>query len=158
MKEYIIVGIIIGIVLILGLYFFKYEPDIKEAYQKGLNERIYVQGKDSIIYKDTSFTVQTTKPVTKPDLSDSILMEDVRTSSLDTSMVSGKDTIKVHAEVSVYSSVADWFMKIDHKNYETIRIDTIKTPIETVKVSNNWFITFLAYLGGIISVILIYLL
>lgn len=156
-------GILGGILLLAAFYFFEYKPSIKnariEGYRAGLIEyesntdTLIIHGKDSIVYRDRFITIE--KPV-----KDSI---GLLTSSFDSTLVSGKDTISTKTIVSINPSTsrANWNFEIKHKDYAQLP-DTIKiyTPkyIDKVIIENNWLYNLIAYVGGLVTAAILFLL
>lgn len=122
------------------LYFFYFIPEIDKSYKKGLTDcekdTVYLPGKDSTVYRDTSF--HATKPV-KVKVKDSVI---TAISSYDTTFVSGKDTLSITSTVimkltepyDVFNNVAEWFSKVKHKDFveapDTIKIyETKEVPV-----------------------------
>lgn len=143
----------IGVAAVTALlyYLFFYQPDVKKAFENGKASikpiEVYIPGKDSIIYRDTSFT-----PAPKPvviEKKDSII---TAISSFDSSLVSGKDTIRVIATVRVdikegktlnlfEDVVAKWFMNIKHSNHIST-LDTVKILYPVDKpIEVEWYRT-----------------
>jgi hypothetical protein len=172
----IAIGFGVGILLILGLYLFIYLPDTKDAYNRGKAEcerdidTVRIPGKPEIVYRDTTI-INMISPVevTETDSGNINLY-----SSIDTSIVSGKDTISIQVTNSqelnlselieseqgkIKGILAKWFMKVEHKDYvsptDTIKIFTPKYVTE-VKVETNWLITTIAYVAGLVSAIIIF--
>lgn len=164
----------IGVIslVIAAFYFFVWTPALESEYKRGLSQceadtdTTYLLGKTKIIYRDTSFA--TTQPVSAEETDSSLTL----TTSFDTTFVSGKDTIETKAEVNievkkengnwnVKNPIAEWLTKIKHKDFEQ-QPDTVKIYfpkyIETVVEETNWLITGIAYVSGVISAILIFLL
>jgi hypothetical protein len=166
-----LLGFLIAGILIVIFYFVIYQPALESEYKRGLSQcekdtdTLYVPGKDSIVYRDTSFS--TNKPVQIKD-NDSLL---TFTTSFDTSFVSGKDTITNKAEIKIKvkkendkwdlkNVFSKWFMNYEHKDF-TQQPDTMKIYfpkyIEIPIKETNWLITSIAYASGVLSAIVIFL-
>jgi VIT1/CCC1 family predicted Fe2+/Mn2+ transporter len=140
------------------LYFFVHVPAVKDAYQDGKSsckstiDTTYVIGDTVIQFNDRFITVTETKEVIKSGKA--------VTSSIDSLVISGKDTIKVDAAVTILNDMAHWILKVNHKDYETLRIDTVKISYpeyitETI-IEKDWLFTGLSYIAGVISAVLIF--
>lgn len=159
------IGFGLGLMLLLGLYFFVYRPDIKKAHDEGLREcqqdtdTLFLPGKDKIVYRD--------KIISKPSAPIQVKLNDslaVVSTIFDSSWVSGKDSLHANAQATIKikrenggwkfdDAVADWLMNIEHKDFTQIP-DTIKItyPIykEVVVEKTNWLITFISFVGALI--------
>lgn len=172
------IGFGIGICLILALYFFYHLPALNKEHERGLNEclagrdTVEIPGKDSIIYRDTSFTHAAPVIIEKKD---SIITVK---SKFDSSFVSGKDSIsfksaveiKIHSDSiknqdgSIPGVIAKWLMEIRHKDWaaspDTIKI--IKYKDKFIERSVEWYasagfawiISGIAYIGTVLAFIL----
>jgi hypothetical protein len=173
----IAIGFGVAVLLSLAIYFFyivpenkKTETKIDEAYKKGLADcfkkvdTVYIKGKDSVSYRDTSFTATEPATIGQTDSSLTII------SSFDTSYVSGKDSIYFQATAIIdvkkdgdkwdtHNTLSRWFSRIEHKDYE--RIDTVKITVpvfyETVVKETDWLWTGLAYIGGTVITLILFL-
>jgi hypothetical protein len=151
---------IIGILNLIpvALHFFYYTPEINKAYKEGKEQcakdtdSIYIKGDTVVQYQERVITV------TKKEV---IRIGDTVKTSLDSVLVSGNDEIKVHAEVSIIDNVADWFLNVEHKDAEILRIDTLKTYypkyIETIVEKTDWFKITMAYVGGALTAVILFL-
>jgi hypothetical protein len=150
---------IIGILILIpiALHFFYYSPEIEKSFKEGKEQcekdtdSIYIKGDTVIQYVDRFITL------TKREV---ITIGDTTTTDFDTTFVSGKDTISIGAVVSIVDNVAEWFMDIEHKDAETMRIDTVKTYypkyIETVVEKTDWFKITIAYVAGVASAVILF--
>lgn len=159
------IGFIAAIIIVAALYFFYFLPEVDKAYKRGLNElkvstdTLYIKGKDSVIVRDTIFSIIKIPEVTKTDS-----LIDIWT-SFDTTFVSGKDTITIQPTVNVQLkdslNTANWFMRIEHKDFyqfpDTVKIYQPKF-IETIKTENDWLITGIGFVSGIIIATILFLL
>ena len=171
MKEAAI-GFGIGILLILALYFFWHKPELKKEYERGLAaclsgiDTVLVPGKDSIIYRDTSF--HSTQPVTVYP-SDSLI---TLKSKFDSTFVSGKDTIDIKSSVGIElkrdstlwkETLAEWVTRIIHKDF-TEAPDTIKIYVmeeKEVPAIMSWYrtdtfayiISAIIYVGTLVTIL-----
>ncbi len=174
MKEFskYLIWFLIAAAIVVAFYFFVWKPTLESEFKRGLTQcekdtdTLYLPGKDSIVYRDTSFSAN--KPVLVKD-DDSLL---TLTTSFDTTFVSGKDTISNRAEVKIavkkengiwdiLKPVADWIENYTHKDFvqqpDTIKIYFPKYVEIPVK-ETNWLIAGLAYVGGVITAIIIFFL
>jgi hypothetical protein len=166
-----LVGFLIAGILFAVFYFLIYKPELESEFKRGLaqcekdTDTLFLPGKDSIFYRDTSFSAN--KPVQVKD-DDSLL---TFTTSFDTSFVSGKDTINNEAKVKIevkkengkwnlIDVPAIWLQNYGHKDYvqqpDTIKIyfpKYVEIPIK----ETNWLITTVAYVGGVLSAIATFL-
>jgi hypothetical protein len=166
-----LLGFLIAGILFTVFYFLIYKPELENEFKRGLaqcekdTDTLYLPGKDSIVYRDTSFS--TNKPVQIKD-NDSLL---TFTTSFDTSFVSGKDTISNKTEVQIkvkkendkwnlVDVPATWLQSYGHKDYiqqpDTMKIyfpKYIEIPIK----ETNWLITTIAYVAGVLSAIATFL-
>lgn len=168
----ILIGTGIVGLLIAAFYFFVWTPTLESEYKRGLaqceadTDTTFLPGKDSLIYRDTSFAVD--KPVIFEE-TDSLL---TLTTSFDTTFVSGKDTIENRAEVkieikkendkwNIEDLSAQWDVELKHMDFiqaeDTLKIYYPKY-IETVTKETNWLVSGIAYVAGVISAILIFFL
>jgi len=138
-------------------YLNRVEKDIQNAYYRGksesLTDTVYIKG-------ETKYIERIKKIYLKGKISDVIKDEkDYHiVSSADSTVISGKDTIKTQATISIqWDAVLDtikntqWFFKINHKDY-TVMPDTIKIKIpkyiEIVKKEANWLYIFISFIAG----------
>jgi hypothetical protein len=166
-----LVGLLIAGILFVVFYFLIYKPELESEFKRGLAQcekdadTLYLPGKDSIVFRDTSFSAN--KPVQVQD-DDSLL---TFITSFDTSFVSGKDTITNDAKVMIevkkengkwnlIDVPATWLQYYRHKDFvqqpDTIKIyfpKYVEIPIK----ETNWLITAIAYVGGILSAIATFL-
>lgn len=163
-------------ILIAGLlgaafYFFIYKPALQSEYKRGLEQcradtdTLYSPGKDSVVYRDTSFSA--IKPVIAEE-TDSLLS---LATSFDTTVVFDKDSISISSDVKINIDnienilsrklTASWLTKITHKDFQKAP-DTLKVfyprYIETIKKETNWMLTGIAYVAGVLSAIAIFFL
>lgn len=173
MKNFIsgLIGFGIGMVVLVLFYYFQHLPAIDESYKKGLSEctqdtdTLYLPGKDMIVYRDTSF--HKTTPVEIKEETDSSF---TIYSLCDTCFVSGKDTIcatervditmqRINNKWDIENSFAEWFSTFEHRDFvetpDTVEIFTPKY-IEKIVTETDWLMTGIAYVGGVISAILIF--
>lgn len=160
-------GFGMGLLFILGLYFFYFLPEKNKAFDEGYKKGLELCEAETdtsppvIEYRDTSFSSKQPVEVEESDTSLTLITSD------DTSFISGKDSLKIQSTVVINLEkkngkwnaeipAADWFHRIEHRDYE-IQPDTIiiKQPkfVEIIKEEVNWLITGLAYLGGILTAI-----
>lgn len=168
----ILVSLGILILIVIGLYYILYIPKLREEYQRGLEQyhrdtdTVYAKGKDSIVYRDTSFSKKIPVAV---DEKDSLI---TLSTSLDTSFVSGKDTIGTKASVlininkvkgtpvirNIYSK---WLMNISHSDYreapDTVKIYSPKYISSEIEKTSWWSIG-VGYVTGILTAVLIFFL
>lgn len=146
-------------IIIIALYFFVYRPDVKSAYNEGLEkcksdvDSVLIPGDPYPVVHDSIIYVEKEVPAEK----DSTGIK----AKFDSTLVSQKDTIGVHAVVRLRDTTAIWQMEIRHKNTETVRVDTFKVyepkyVTETVK-EISWLFVLLGYVAGILSAITIWL-
>jgi hypothetical protein len=176
----IAIGFGVGVLLALAIFFFyivpqgkKIEEKISAAYSKGLAEcvaqtdTIIIPGKPIIEYRDTSFH-STPKPAKHEVVKDKLEIVD----SDRAEWISGKDEININTTVKTTVELFDgkyrpaseilteFFYDIDHKDFE-VQADTVKIQvpkfIKEVQLETNWMLITLAYVGGAITAILIWL-
>ena len=157
----------IAALAVLLFWLFIYLPDIKKAKEEyaGQIETVYIAGKDSATTRDT--TISAEKPVvTKEDTSVNLI---TLASSLDTSIVLGKDTLNLQATVGITVNkdsllsdhfdivkdlIAKWFINLDHRDFTPIP-DTVKVyypKIVEKEIDIAWYRTdtFAYIVSGII--------
>jgi hypothetical protein len=165
------IGFLVAGILFVVFYFLVYKPELESEFKRGLakcekdTDTLYLPGKDSVVYRDTSFSVN--KPVQVKDDDSSLTL----TTSFDTTFVSGKDTIINNSEVkisikkkegkwNVENQIAEWLSKYGHKDFmqapDTIKIyfpKYIEVPIK----ETNWLITGIAYVAGVVTSLVLFL-
>lgn len=164
------IGILI--VVLIGLYYLFYIPQLRNEYQRGLQQfhrdtdTVFIPGKDSIIYKEATFKKD--KPVVIEEKDSLYLIS----TSFDTSFVSGKDTIGTRTNVLIEINkvkglpvrnniISKWLMRITHSDYvekpDTLKIflpKYINTEIEKI----SWWSIGMGYVTGILTAVLIFFL
>ena len=114
-------------------------------------DTLYVKGKDSLMYKDRFYTIYKESPAEH-------ILDTIKT-SLDTVFVSFKDTLEIHAEVSIIDSTGTWGINLTHKDASIIRVDTLYLPkMIEVKPPGTVFddikyISFFILIGEILALI-----
>jgi hypothetical protein len=172
MKEYL-VGFSIAIIAAVAIYFFYVVPEtkrvhekIEEAYQKGFEDcssgvdTVFIPGQPILVYRDTTVYIERPAEVLQKDTAITVA------SSIDTTFISGKDSLRVKASVGIdvnlanFNSAANWFMQLEHKDYENTDTLIMKVPklIKTVEYETNWFYVALAFLTGSITMLLSFIL
>lgn len=169
MKSYL-VGFSIAVIAAIALYFFYIVPErgriqekIDAAYYKGYEDcylgidTVFLPSEPEIIIRDTTIFVE--KPAKVVKQSDSVYYT---ASSIDTSIISGKDEINLKATVGMelninkhygntLQPISNWFIDIVHKELECIP-DTVilKVPkiIERTEVETNWLYVLISFLTG----------
>ena len=132
----VVICIGIGILIGWNVKSVKTCPEIKDS--------IFVFGDTLIVYKDTLHTIEW---IQIPAISDTDSVDMVTKSFVkDTTMVSNRDTIKIKTDVKYYpdKDVFDLGMNIEHKDYEMLRIDTVKInyiEIKEIEVQNPIWVT-----------------
>lgn len=170
MKEvnYTFIGFGVGILLLLGLYFFWHIPEVDKSYKRGLEQctkeidTIYIPGKDSIEYRDTTIYIE--KPVLVSESDTTLILKTKNQSTF----ISGKDTIITNPEVKLTvqkkdgkweteNISADWVENIQHKDFVK-NLDTIKIKIPEyipiVEKETNWLISGITYIAGILTTVI----
>jgi len=139
--------IIIGASMLFLIIGFLLGWDIKPVKTCPLvGDSVYVAG-DTVWFPSDTVAIYKWKYL--PAKTDTIWVENtsmaVKSSDIDTTLISNQDTIEVAAIVQFYPSwdVFDWYMEIEHRDYNFQRIDTIKIKeytMEKVEVTNPWWI------------------
>jgi len=150
------------LLVLTALFFFVHKPEVENSFNQGLSEckeetRVeYIKGDTVEIVKEIDHRLP---KQTKVSVNKNQKGQDRLTTWFDSTIVSGKDTISLMAQVVIEDGIASWLPFIKHIDVETIRTDTVKvyTPrfVDKIQYENNWLLTGISYIAGIISVILI---
>jgi len=144
-KIAITIGIAIVFLFVLGMLLDKCnEPPVVIP----VNDTTYVQGDKIWLPSDTT-VIYVWRSL--PAITDTVWMEDsssviTKSSDVDTMFVNNQDTIEVAVIVDYYPGwdVFDWYMEIEHKDYDFSRIDTLTIkeyiPVEIKVAAWEWVV------------------
>lgn len=160
MKSWISALIIFAIIFGAG-YVLRYctEPGLPTEVPP--NDTTYVAGDTIYIYRDTSFSANWNQiPATTTIDTNGLVAKSIEK---DTTFYSNQDTIKIKVKAE-YIPEEDLFnlaMDIEHKDYSSFRVDTLKVteyyPVEVKVTDPMWTLVaigeFVIILGGIALII-----
>lgn len=140
-----ILAFIVG--LFIGLHFRK------AGNKEIITNTEYIKGDTVYVTKANKVFIQKTDTVK--------VIDNKLSAKLDTIIVSNLDTIKLGIEINADTIKTDWFIDIEHKDVQLLRVDTLKQfeirEIEVEKDLAFYQQPYFNFIAGVITAIIIIL-
>jgi len=132
----------IGLGIFLGKFIWTL-PEIPKP------EIVYITGDTIYAEKPVIEYIIAYRDIVTRKISDSLFV-----TQIDTTLINNKDTLQISNKITSKGELIDFVQKINHKDYASFRIDTLKIPVKEIEYVEKERFILDTFIGGSLTTII----